>query len=72
MTELLIRILSSPYFFVERFGRRKLLMSSAAACSICMLIISFMLYVNTRFVSKLFVPNDNKLLAKTDRCTAPP
>ncbi|KAL9635121.1 MAG: hypothetical protein Q9164_003663 [Protoblastenia rupestris] len=36
-----------PYFFIEKVGRRKVLISSAAACSFCMVMISIMLYVNT-------------------------
>ena len=40
----------SPYFFIERFGRRKMLMSSAAACCFCMTMISIMLALNNTAV----------------------
>ncbi|KAL8648196.1 MAG: hypothetical protein Q9210_005134 [Variospora velana] len=36
-----------PYFFIEKVGRRKMLMGSAAACSFCMIMIAIMRKVNT-------------------------
>ena len=42
----------SPYFFIEKAGRRKVLMSSAAACSFCMVMIAIMLSIDTIPVSK--------------------
>lgn len=50
-------ILPSPYFFIERLGRRKMLMSSAAACCFCMLMISVMLAFNTTAVGLLILPS---------------
>ncbi|CAD6589430.1 MAG: hypothetical protein ASARMPRED_004044 [Alectoria sarmentosa] len=44
-----------PYFFIERLGRRKMLMSSAAACCFCMVMISAMLALNTTASQWLFV-----------------
>ncbi|KAL6721735.1 hypothetical protein ACLMJK_000840 [Lecanora helva] len=44
-----------PYFFIESYGRRKVLMSSAAACSCCMLFISLMLAVDTTLSDWIFV-----------------
>jgi sugar porter (SP) family MFS transporter len=44
-----------PYFFMDRFGRRTLLIWSSAACSLCMVIISVMLYVNTVPAQWVFV-----------------
>ncbi|KAL8724111.1 MAG: hypothetical protein Q9181_006979 [Wetmoreana brouardii] len=40
-----------PYFFIEKAGRRKVMMLSAAGCSFCMVMISIMLKVNTLVVS---------------------
>lgn len=37
----------SPYFFIEKVGRRKMLMGSAAACSFCMVMIAIMRKVDT-------------------------
>ncbi|KAL8961763.1 MAG: hypothetical protein Q9183_005260 [Haloplaca sp. 2 TL-2023] len=44
-----------PYFFIEKAGRRKVLMSSAAGCSFCMIMISVMLYVDTLASQWVFV-----------------
>ena len=41
----------SPYFFIEKAGGRKVLMSSAGACSFCMIMISIMLYIDTILVN---------------------
>ena len=40
-----------PYFFIEKAGRRKVMMLSAAGCSFCMVMIAVMLKVNTLAVS---------------------
>lgn len=40
-----------PYFFIERAGRRKVMILSAAGCSFCMVMIVIMLEVNTLAVS---------------------
>ncbi|KAI9803691.1 MAG: hypothetical protein M1833_000603 [Piccolia ochrophora] len=37
-----------PYFFIERVGRRKVLMSSAGACSFCMVMLAVMLRVGNQ------------------------
>lgn len=42
---------SRPYFFIEKAGRRKVMISSAAGCSFCMVMIAVMLKVNTLAVS---------------------
>ncbi|KAI9806288.1 MAG: hypothetical protein M1825_006403 [Sarcosagium campestre] len=44
-----------PYFFIERAGRRKVLMYSAGACSFCMVIISIMLSIGGKVASWVFV-----------------
>ncbi|KAI9673127.1 MAG: hypothetical protein M1817_002989 [Caeruleum heppii] len=44
-----------PYFFIERAGRRKVLILSSAACSFCMIMISVMLKVNTKATQWVFV-----------------
>ncbi|KAL9128987.1 MAG: hypothetical protein Q9217_002462 [Psora testacea] len=44
-----------PYFFIEKVGRRKLLMSSAAACSFCMVMIAIMLVVDNLASQWVFV-----------------
>ncbi|KAI9699651.1 MAG: hypothetical protein M1836_002685 [Candelina mexicana] len=44
-----------PYFFIERAGRRKILMWSAGACSFCMIMISIMLKINTKASNWVFV-----------------
>ncbi|KAM0803762.1 general substrate transporter [Usnea florida] len=44
-----------PYFFIERVGRRKMLMSSATACCFCMIMISAMLAVDTTLTQWIFV-----------------
>ena len=52
---------SRPYFFIEKAGRRKVMMSSAAGCSFCMVMIAVMLKVNTLAVSLFYLhlPSDN-------------
>ena len=40
-----------PYLFIEKLGRRTVLMSSAAACSFCMVMIAAMLAIGTTAVS---------------------
>lgn len=45
--------LRRPYFFIERAGRRKVLILSSAACSFCMVMISIMLRINTTAVSHI-------------------
>lgn len=40
---------------MERVGRRKVMMSSAAACSFCMVMISIMLYIDTLATQWVFV-----------------
>ena len=59
-------ILPSPYFFIERLGRRKMLMSSAAACCFCMLMISVMLAFNTTAVGLLIGHRKEYLLLTID------
>ncbi|KAL8639366.1 MAG: hypothetical protein Q9228_003595 [Teloschistes exilis] len=44
-----------PYFFIERAGRRKVMILSAAGCSFCMVMISIMLKVNTIVSQWVFV-----------------
>ena len=44
-----------PYFFMDRFGRRTLLIWSSAACSFCMIMISSMLAVDTLVTQWVFV-----------------
>lgn len=44
-----------PYFFMDRFGRRTLLIASSAACSFCMIMISSMLAVDTLVSQWVFV-----------------
>ena len=44
-----------PYFFMDRFGRRTLLIASSAACSFCMIMIAVMLYVGTLPAQWVFV-----------------
>ncbi|KAK5308896.1 hypothetical protein LTR70_010753 [Exophiala xenobiotica] len=44
-----------PYFFMDRVGRRTLLIWSSAACSVCMIMIAAMLYVNTLPAQWVFV-----------------
>ncbi|KAL8872782.1 MAG: hypothetical protein Q9174_001646 [Haloplaca sp. 1 TL-2023] len=44
-----------PYFFIEKAGRRKILMASAAGCSFCMIMITIMLYVDTIATQWVFV-----------------
>ncbi|KAI9838434.1 MAG: hypothetical protein M1837_002489 [Sclerophora amabilis] len=44
-----------PYFFIERAGRRTVMMLSSAGCSFCMIIISVMLYINTKTSNWVFV-----------------
>ena len=36
-----------PYFFIEKAGRRNVLISSAGACSFCMVMIAVMLRIGT-------------------------
>lgn len=48
-------IVPRPYFFIEKVGRRKVLMCSAAACSFCMIMISVMLSINTKATNWVFV-----------------
>lgn len=38
---------ASPYFFIEKAGRRNVLISSAGACSFCMVMIAVMLHMGT-------------------------
>ncbi|KAL8941026.1 MAG: hypothetical protein Q9211_001992 [Gyalolechia sp. 1 TL-2023] len=44
-----------PYFFIEKVGRRQMLMWSSAACSFCMVMIAIMLKVNTIVTQWIFV-----------------
>ncbi|KAL8711813.1 MAG: hypothetical protein Q9220_003757 [cf. Caloplaca sp. 1 TL-2023] len=44
-----------PYFFIEKAGRRKVMMSSAAGCSFCMVMIAVMLKVGTIASQWVFV-----------------
>ncbi|KAL8701117.1 MAG: hypothetical protein Q9201_005082 [Fulgogasparrea decipioides] len=44
-----------PYLFIEKAGRRKVTMLSAAGCSFCMVMISIMLKVNTLVSNWVFV-----------------
>lgn len=44
-----------PYFFIEKAGRRMVMMLSAAGCSFCMVMITVMLEVNTLAVG---LPNE--------------
>ena len=46
---------SRPYFFMDRFGRRTLLIWSSAACSICMIMIAAMLAINNLASQWVFV-----------------
>ena len=40
-------IVGRPYFFIERAGRRTVMILSAAGCSFCMVMIAVMLKINT-------------------------
>ena len=53
MTKYLTDIHYRPYFFIERAGRRNVLMASAGACSICMIVIAITLRIGTKFVCHL-------------------
>ncbi|KAL8687830.1 MAG: hypothetical protein Q9224_005041 [Gallowayella concinna] len=44
-----------PYFFIERAGRRLVLMLSAAGCAFCMVMITVMLEINTYASNWVFV-----------------
>jgi len=44
-----------PYFYIEKLGRRKVLMSSAAACSVTMIIVSISLALDTAVTRWVFV-----------------
>ncbi len=44
-----------PYFFIERLGRRTVMIWPAAGCSLCMVIISATLAINTTVSNWIFV-----------------